>query len=161
MVRSPNADAIELARRAQAVAGPLGLTEVLSDALNSQACAVRATGGQWAATLRRALDTALAGRHEAEVARAYVNLHACYVANRNWAAAERYFIAGVAYCDDHDISAYSIFLRSERTSALERTGHWDEAVAICHKLLREGGPSPNIRLWLCQPGVAPPEYGGF
>src|SRR5262249_62214420 len=39
MVRSANADAIELARRAQAVAAPLGLTEVLSDALNSEACA--------------------------------------------------------------------------------------------------------------------------
>jgi len=54
MVRGANTGAIELARRAQAVAGPLGLTEVLSDALNSQACAVRATGGQWAGTLRRA-----------------------------------------------------------------------------------------------------------
>ena len=146
MVRSANADAVELARRAQAVAGPLGLTEVLSDALNSQVCAVRATGGQWAGTLRRALDTALAGQHEAQVARAYVNLHACYVADRDWAAAERYLTAGVAYCDDHDISTYSIFLRSERTSALERTGRWDEAVAICDELVREGGPSPNIRL---------------
>src|SRR5215475_12166483 len=48
MVRRANADAIELAHRAQAVAGPLGLTEVLSDALNSEACAVHATGGEWA-----------------------------------------------------------------------------------------------------------------
>jgi tetratricopeptide (TPR) repeat protein len=50
------------------------------------------------------------------------------------------------YCDDHDITTYSIFMRSERTSALERTDRWDEAVAICHELLRKGGPSPNIRL---------------
>jgi DNA-binding CsgD family transcriptional regulator/tetratricopeptide (TPR) repeat protein len=146
MVRSANADAIALARRAQAVAGPLGLTEVLSDALNTEACAVRATGGEWAGTLRRALDAALAGQHEAEVGRAYVNLHACFVADRDWAVAERYFTEGVGYCDDHDITTYSIFLRSERTSALERTGRWDEAVAICHELLCQGGPSPNIRL---------------
>ena len=85
MVRGANTDAIKLARRAQAIAGPLGLTEVLSDALNSEACAVRATGGHWAGTLRRALETALAGQHEAQVARAYVNLHACYVAERDWA----------------------------------------------------------------------------
>jgi DNA-binding CsgD family transcriptional regulator/tetratricopeptide (TPR) repeat protein len=146
MVRSANEDAIELARRARTVARPLSLTEVLSDALNSQACAVRATGGQWADMLRQALEVALAGQHEAEVARAYVNLHACHVADRDWAVAERYFTEGVAYCDDHDITTYSIFLRSERTSALERTGRWDEAVAICHELLRKGGPSPNIRL---------------
>ena len=146
MVCGANADAIELARRAQAIAGPLGLTEVLSDALNSEACAVRATGGHWAGTLRRALEIALAGQHEAQVARAYVNLHACYVAERDWAIADRYFTEGITYCDDHDIATYSIFLRSERTSALERTGRWDEAVAICRELLRKGGPSPSIRL---------------
>jgi DNA-binding CsgD family transcriptional regulator/tetratricopeptide (TPR) repeat protein len=146
MVRGANADAIELGRRAQAVAGPLGLTEVLSDALNSEACAVRAAGGKWAGMLRQALDAALAGRHEAQVARAYVNLQACYVADQDWAVAERYFTEGVAYCDDHDITTYSIFMRSERTSARVRTGRWDEAVAICHELLHQGGPSPNIRL---------------
>ena len=66
MVRGANCDAIGLARRAQAVAGPLGLTEVLSDALNSEACAIRATGGQWAGPLRRALEVALVGQHEAQ-----------------------------------------------------------------------------------------------
>jgi DNA-binding CsgD family transcriptional regulator/tetratricopeptide (TPR) repeat protein len=146
MVRGANADAIALARRAQAVAGRLGLTEVLSDALNTEACAVRAAGGEWAGPLRRALATALAGQHEAAVARAYVNLHACYVADRDWAAAERYFTEGAAYCDDHCLTSYAIFMRSERTSALELTGRWDEAVAICDELLRQGGPSPNIRL---------------
>jgi len=146
MVRGANSDAIGLARRAQAVAGPLGLTEVLSDALNSEACAVRATGGPWTGPLRRALEVALAGQHEAQVARAYVNLYACYGAERDWAVAERYFTEGIAYCDDHDISTYSVFLRSDRAGALERTGRWDEAVAICRELLSPGGPSPNIRL---------------
>jgi DNA-binding CsgD family transcriptional regulator/tetratricopeptide (TPR) repeat protein len=146
MVRGANHDAIELARRAQAVAAPLGLTEVLSDALNSEACAARAAGGEWAATLHRSLATALGGQHEAAVARAYVNLHACYVADRDWAAAERYFTEGIAYCDDRGIATYAVFMRSERTSALERAGRWDEAVAICDELLRQGGPSPSIRL---------------
>ena len=146
MVRGANADAIELARRAQAVAGPMGLTAVLSDALNTEACAARAAGGEWAGPLRLALTTALAGQHEAGVARAYVNLHACSVADRDWAVADRYFTDGAAYCDDHDITTYSIFMRSERTSALERTGRWDEAVDLCDELLRQGGPSPNIRL---------------
>ena len=148
MMRGANADAIELARRAEAVAWPLGLTKVLSNALNTEACAVRVAGGQWAGTLHQALDIALAGRHEAEVARAYVNLYACHVADRDWAAAERYFTEGAAHCDDHDIASYATLLRSERTSALERTGRWDEAEAICHELLRKGGPSPSIRLCL-------------
>src|SRR6516164_388437 len=147
MMRGANQDAIELARRAEAIAWPLGLSKVLSSALNTEACAVRVIGGEWADTLRQSLDIALTGRHEAEVARAYVNLHACYVADRDWAAAERYFTPGITYCDDHDITTSSIILCSDRTSALERTGRWDEAVAICHELLRKGGPSPNIRLY--------------
>jgi DNA-binding CsgD family transcriptional regulator/tetratricopeptide (TPR) repeat protein len=146
MMRGANAEAIELARRAQEVAWPLGLTKVLSNALNTEACAVRVIGGKWAGTLHQALDIALAGGHEAEVARAYVNLNACYVPERDWAAAERYFTKGLAYCDDHDITTYSIYLRSEWTSALERMGRWDEAVAVCAGLLSMGGPSPNIRL---------------
>jgi DNA-binding CsgD family transcriptional regulator/tetratricopeptide (TPR) repeat protein len=146
MMRGVNQDAIELARRAEAIAWPLGLTKVLSNALNTEACAVRVIGGEWAGPLRQSLDIALAGQHEAEVARAYVNLHACYVADRDWVSAERYFTPGLAYCDDHDLTSYSIYLRSERTSVLERTGRWDEAVALCRGLLHQGGPSPSIRL---------------
>jgi DNA-binding CsgD family transcriptional regulator len=146
MMRGVNQDAIELARRAEAIAWPLGLTKVLSNALNTEACAVRVIGGEWAGPLRQSLDIALAGQHEAEVARAYVNLHACCVADRDWASAERYFTPGLAYCDDHDLTSYSIYLRSERTSVLERTGRWDEAVALCRGLLHQGGPSPSIRL---------------
>jgi DNA-binding CsgD family transcriptional regulator/tetratricopeptide (TPR) repeat protein len=146
MMRGVNQDAIDLARRAQSIAWPLGLTKVLSSALNTEACAVRVTGGDWADTLRQSLDIALAGQHEAEVARAYVNLHACYVADRDWATAERYFTPGMAYCDDHDITSFSTYLGSERTSALERTGRWDETVALCRELLHQGGPSPSIRL---------------
>lgn len=146
MVRSANKEAMELARKAQAIAGPLGLTELLSDALNTEACASRASGGQWSGTMRQALSIALSGQHEKEAGRAYVNLHSCYGAEQDWVTAERYFTAGIAYCDDHDLAAYSIFLRSARTIVLERTGRWDEAVAMCDELLREG-PSPNIRAY--------------
>jgi len=146
MGRGVNQDAIELARRAEAIAWPLGLTKVLSSALNTEACAAQVIGEEWADSLRQSLDIALTGRHEAEVARAYVNLYACYVANRDWATAERYFTPGIAYCDDRDIAAYAIYLRSERTSVLERTGHWDEAVAGCRELLSQGCPSPGTRL---------------
>ena len=60
---------------------------MLSDALNTEACAVHAIGGEWAGLLRQALEVALAGQHENEAGRAYVNLHSCHVADRDWAAA--------------------------------------------------------------------------
>ena len=53
---------------------------------------------------------------------------------------------GVAYCDEHDIANYGTFLRSERTSVLEKTGHWDEALALSQEILDHAAPSPVARL---------------
>jgi len=146
MCHYQHTQAIELARRAQAVAGPLNLTEVLSHALNTEACSLQATGGQWAAPMSRALDIALAGPNDVVTGRAYVNFYANYVAERDFAAGERYFADGVAWCDDHDLTSLATFIRSERATMLLQTGRWDEAAAVSDDLLRRGGPSPNIRL---------------
>ena len=149
-VRGVNEDAIRLAWQAQAVAEPLGLTAVLSDALITQGCAARVLGGAWAGLLRTALEVALAGGHETQVGRAYVQLHWGHISDRDGDAAQPYYTAGIAYCDDHDLATFGIYLRTDRAVFLERTGHWDEAAAICHELLADDGPSPNIRL--CQVG---------
>ncbi|MGH3121985.1 MAG: ATP-binding protein [Streptosporangiaceae bacterium] len=146
MVDYQHAEAIELCHRAQAIAGPLGRTDIVSDSLNTEACSLQGVGGDWAATMRRALDVAVSGGHELQVGRAYVNFYAMHVGQRSFADGEAYFADGVAFCDDHDLTSYSIFLRSQRTNMLERTGRWDEAVAIAADLLRRGGPSPGIRL---------------
>ena len=50
-------DPARLARRA-ALAEPLGLFEVLSDALNTEACASAGLGGDWAPLLHRSLEIA-------------------------------------------------------------------------------------------------------
>lgn len=146
MVRGVNEEAIRLARQAQEVAAPLGLTAVLSDSLNTEACAIRVLGGEWAGLLRTALDVALAGGHETQTGRAYVNLHWCHISDRDWDAAQPYYTGGIAYCDDHDLATFGIYLRTDRAAFLERTGHWDEATAICNRLLADKGPSLNIRL---------------
>ncbi|HEX6854572.1 MAG TPA: AAA family ATPase [Streptosporangiaceae bacterium] len=135
-----------LARQAEQLAGQFDLPDVLSDALNTQACMARRAGRPWAGQLQRALEVALAAGREAQAGRAYINLYSGFCAERQFAAGERYYTEGVAYCDDHDIPTFSIFLRSEWAVALEKTGRWDEALAIADDLLRRGGPSPIIRL---------------
>ena len=146
MVNYEHEEAIELAHRAQAIAGPLGRTDIVSDSLNTEACSLLGVGGDWAATMRRALDVAVSGGHEAQVGRAYVNTYAMYIDEKAFAGGEAYYTDGVVYCDEHDLTSYSIFLRSQRTNMLEKTGRWDEAVAIAGELLLRGGPSPGIRL---------------
>jgi len=147
LAHEPGEDrATPLARRAERLAGQFGLPDVLSDALNTQACMARRAGQPWEGQLQRALDVALAAGQEAQAGRAYINLYSGFCAERQFAAGERYYTEGVAYCDDHDIPTFSIFLRSEWAVALEKTGRWDEALAIADDLLRRGGPSPIIRL---------------
>ncbi len=146
MVNYQHAEAIALAHRAVAIAGPLGRTDIVSDSLNTEACSLLGVGRDWAPTMDRALDIAVRGGHEAQVGRAYVNTYAIYVDEKDFATGEAYFTGGVAYCDEHDLTSYSIFLRSQRTNMLEMTGRWDEAVAIAGELLIRGGPSPGIRL---------------
>ncbi len=146
MVNYEHAEAMELARRAVAIAGPLGRTDIVSDSLNTEACSLQGIGGDWAPAMRRALDVAVSGGHEAQVGRAYVNTYALYVDEKDFAGGEAYYTDGLAYCDEHDLTSYSIFLRSQRTNMLERTGRWDEAMAVAGDLLLRGGPSPGIRL---------------
>lgn len=138
--------AIDLARRAQALATRFGATDALSDALNTQAASRSAQGLDWAAQMREALDIALAGGHHHEAGRAYTNLSGIHAGNREFAEAERYLEPGIAFCDEHDITTFAICLRGEHANVLERTSRWDEAVALSTEILIKVGPSPANRL---------------
>ena len=138
--------AIDLAVRAQELATRFGATDVHSDALNTQAASASAKGLDWTGQMRRALDIALAGGHHREAARAYTNLCGIHADKREFAEAERYLVPAAAYCAEHDITTYAVCLRGEQASILERTGRWDEAIALSTEILVEVGPSPANRL---------------
>ena len=131
---------------AQDIAASLGLPEVLASALNTEGCAAAALGRDWAGQLSRALDIAVSGGLQEQAGRAFTNICASYGDRRQFAEAERHFTAGVAYCDEHDITSYARCLRSDRITVLERTGRWAEAVALSRELLSRPSPSPMNRL---------------
>ncbi len=141
-----NAAAIGLAQRAQVVAEPLGAFEVLSDALNTEGCAAAGMDGDWTRQLRRALEIALSEGLEEQAGRAFANLCSMYCAQRRFAEAERYFVDGIAYCDEHDIGTFATCLRGGRTDVMVQTGRWDESAALCAELLTHGGASPINRI---------------
>jgi hypothetical protein len=113
--------AIELALRAQAVAEPLGVPEVLSDALNTQGCASACLGREWSGLLGRALEIALSEGLEEQAGRAFTNFYGTYSVQRRFAEGERYYLDGIAYCDERDITTWATSLRGERTRVLEKT----------------------------------------
>ena len=146
MLGSNHQAAIDMARRARALGEQVGAPDVVSDALNSEACAAAHMGREWAGELRRALDIAVTAGLPSQAGRAYCNLLSMYNLHRRFAEAGQVYRDGVAYCDEHDIATYGTFLRGEWTSVLERTGRWDEALGLSRELLERAAPSPVIRL---------------
>ena len=135
-----------LSARAGQLAIRLGIMDVHSDALNTQAMSYAAMGLDWTAQLNRALEIALSGGHHSQAARAYCHLSSNHLEARDFAQAEPYLAEGIAYCDEHDITAYGRCLRGERSTLLEVTGRWDEAVELCLQLLPQTERSPVNRL---------------
>jgi DNA-binding CsgD family transcriptional regulator/tetratricopeptide (TPR) repeat protein len=138
--------AIELSRRAQALAESLHVPEVLSEALNTEGCAASRQGGDWAAPMRRTLEIAISEGLRAQAGRAYSNLHSIYCGQRQFEEAEGIFAAGIAYCEEHDIGVYGTCLRGERAFALEEQGRWAESASLSEGLLAGGGASPVNRI---------------
>ena len=132
--------AVGLTRRAEAIAESLGVPEVLSEALNTQGCALADLGGEWTGPLQRALEIAVAEGLQEQAGRAFANLHVLYCSELRFTEAEPYFADGVAYCDEHDIGTFGICLRGEHTATLENAG-------------------PVGRVGRAEPGAAHPEPG--
>ena len=138
-------DSICDARRARGLAEQLGLPDVLSYALNSEACVVAAQGGEWEAMLQRALQVARNADIAEQVGRGYANLHTLLVGDLRLAEAERWYAEGAEYCDEQDIATYLTCLRGWHAIALELLGCWDESVDVAESQLRKVA-SPVNRL---------------
>jgi tetratricopeptide (TPR) repeat protein len=139
-------EAITMARRGQELAARLGAYSVQSCALNLQAWATGWCGGDWEPPLLESLAVALDHGAAVEAGFAYTNVHEMYCASRRYAEAERYYLAGVAHCEQHDIGVYLCCLQGVRSTTLERLGRWSEAIALAEAVLRRVRSSPLNRL---------------
>ena len=146
MLDGDNDAAISLAEQAVRIAEPLGYGEIVSDALDTQACALFAQGHDGEPMLRRALEIAVSGRHEEQAGRAFTNLYTFHTARGLFADGEQTYLDGIAYCDEHDIATYGTCLRGERASVLEKTGEWREAALLAAELIDRIGASPINKL---------------
>ncbi|MEU8659148.1 ATP-binding protein [Actinoplanes philippinensis] len=146
MLTNRHHEAIDLAVRAQEVARPLGLYAVLSDALNTHACSLGMLDRPWLDRLTEALDLARTHALEEKAARAYSNLYGLLTCERRYAEAEPYYVDGVAYCHEHDVTSFGTCLHGERTVSLARTDRWEEAVALGGRLLTRVEASPINRI---------------
>ncbi len=132
--------AVELARR-------IGNLEIESHALNNVGTA-RLGGPNRAgqAELARSLELALAGGWQEHVARAYTNIGTSAVTRREYAVAMQTLDAGIKYCEDHDLDAWTLYMRAWRGRAHLEAGNWSQALHDAEAVAQQPGCIPVNRV---------------
>jgi tetratricopeptide (TPR) repeat protein len=135
-----------LVSQAREMAEQFGLSDVLSDALDTEAWQIRGTGGDWTSPMKVALDVALSGGHEEQAGRAFASAYMLYGDELRFEEAERSYGEAWAYCEEHDIGTFAVCLQGQRTAVLEQSGYWEECLSLGHELLDQHTLSPWNRL---------------
>jgi DNA-binding CsgD family transcriptional regulator/tetratricopeptide (TPR) repeat protein len=129
--------AIEWAQRAIALAEPWANDEILSHALHTLG-AVRLIGGDTAgwADIERSLNLALAGGFQDEIACAYTHLAAMAVSRREYPKASHYLGQGLAYCEEHDLDSWRLYMLAYSARLRFEQGDWNGASDDAETVLR-------------------------
>jgi DNA-binding CsgD family transcriptional regulator len=137
MLADDFAGAIALGGRAIELAEQLGETEILVHALNNVGTAELAHHPRAdAARLERSLALALDAGLEEHVARAYINLGGSGVRRHEAMRAEHFLTAGIAYCEDHDLDSWALYMTGWLSGLYLDTGRWDAADEHAQAVLR-------------------------
>lgn len=136
MVAEESPEAVRWGLRAIALAERLGDTAILSHALNNVGTALYLTQHAEARRmLDRSLALALAHGPEEHAARAYCNLASMASMARDHAVADDAITAGLAYCIDHDLDAWTGYLLACEAHLKLNDGRWDESATASRNLL--------------------------
>ena len=131
--------------RAIALAERLGESEILVHALNNVGSAElsgQLPGG--AAKLELSLALALECGYEEHAARAYTNLGSSHLQARANAEADRRLTEGIAYCEEHDLDSWRVYMTGWLACLRLDQGRWDEAADRAVSVLRETDvPAPS------------------
>ena len=139
--------AVEAAQHARKVLEQSGADDpaLISDALNTEACALSALGEDTVPMLEEALRVALEGNAGETASRAYTNLVATLVNTNRIAMARRYAEEGVPFCEERELDMYMHCLMGAQMGVLEKLGRWDEALELAAYELGNPNLSPFNR----------------
>jgi DNA-binding CsgD family transcriptional regulator len=134
------ARAIDLAQR-------LGETEILVHALNNLGTAeLQANIPDGGAKLDRSLELALAAGLEEHVARAHTNRGCFALERRDYELAARHLGAGIAYCRDHDLDPWLLYMTGWMARLELEQGRWDDAAEYALAVLKRDDANAPSRI---------------
>jgi DNA-binding CsgD family transcriptional regulator len=122
-------------RRAQELAGQLDLPDVMSAVLVYEAYLLAAQDGEWLPTMEHALQIATGAGLSRNIAHVYANAAELLVAEMRLSEEDRYYREGLAFAEERDMGTFVTCLHGHHAEALEIQGRWDEAVALCARML--------------------------
>jgi DNA-binding CsgD family transcriptional regulator len=147
MLARDSDDAVAWGERAIALAERLGEDEILIHALNNVGTARYQAGDlEGRVALERSLDLALARGLEEHAARAYTNLGAQAVEERDYARADEYLGRGIEYCREHDVDSWRLYMTGWLARSHLDQGRWDEAADAAVTVLRYPNPAAPSRI---------------
>jgi DNA-binding CsgD family transcriptional regulator len=132
--------------QARALGELLQLPDLASYALNADGFVLVDRGRDGTGLLEQALQISLAAGLQQAAGLIYSSLLEAASRLNQFAQAERYYAAGMAYCEDHELGVYSMCLRGWRARTLLLLGRWNEAAEISAQLLSGRPISPVNRL---------------
>jgi DNA-binding CsgD family transcriptional regulator/tetratricopeptide (TPR) repeat protein len=146
MSTGPRRDGLRFIDVARQLGEQLGQPDVQSYALNASGLILKKGGQDGMPLIEQALRIALDADIQEAVGRAYSSLQEAGVALHRFDDAERYYVAGMAYCDGRELGVYSLCLTGWRAQALHMLGRFDEAADLASGMLRQRAISPVNRL---------------
>jgi DNA-binding CsgD family transcriptional regulator/tetratricopeptide (TPR) repeat protein len=129
--------AVEWAERAIALAEPWADANILSQAFNVRGT-VRLIGGDtdgWA-DVDRSMQLATDGGIPERIASAHTNLAAMAVSGRRYGQASGYLAQGMAYCEEHDLDSWLLYMLAYRGRMRFEQGDWNTAGDDLQAVLR-------------------------
>jgi DNA-binding CsgD family transcriptional regulator/tetratricopeptide (TPR) repeat protein len=120
--------------RALAMVATFDDPAALGDVHNTAAYAAYLGGEDWRPHLHQAVRLAVASGAQAEAGRAYFNLLAYCATEFAYAESEQYWLEGIAYCEENELTTWARCLRGLRAIDLLDQGQWDEVISITDRV---------------------------
>lgn len=139
--------AVDWGMRALNLAEVLGDDEITIHALNNVGTAQFIHGDEEGRRrLEASLRMALERGFEEHAARAFTNLGSSAVMRRQFARARRYLDDGIAYCTEHDVDSWRLYMAGWRARVRFMVGDWAGAAAEAADVLASYRVSSVIRI---------------
>ena len=148
MLSYDTGSAITWSERALELAERFGVAEVAVHALSNIGTAEVIAGREreGRAKIQASLARARAAGLDDDVGRAYANLVTAAVERRQSALADRFLAEGIAYCAEHDLASYGLYLRAWRARQALNSGRWHAAGEEVSEVLAHPEASPPTQI---------------